>query len=499
VILFGAFYLAFRITHQAEATFSWVNHTQEVIGLISRVRLERGRLTNEIWGYRASRRADLPEEFRSDVADLKTDMAKLEDLTVDNWEQNRRAQEIKETITAQLPELEQAMKRAENSRGIAPVAAMDLTLPTLPSDHLRELFERMESTESGLLVKRTADAKGNAEQAHLALIVAGLITFAALSVGLYLVQREILKRAEMEQGLRMAQAMLGVKYDEQHEELTHVVKDLHNQIAERRAAEERVHLLNTELEERVKERTSELREINKELEAFSYSVSHDLRAPLRHMHGFSRILMEEYAAQLPEDARQYLERIRNSATHMAALVEDLLHLSKIGRQAAQRGDVPMRELAEAARTEALFETAERNIEWKIGALPVVYGDALLLRQVLANLLGNAVKFTRKQEQAVIEIGHRREGREDVFFVRDNGAGFDPRYADKLFGVFQRLHRQDEFEGTGIGLATVQRIMNKHGGKVWAESQPGQGATFYFSLPAKNSPMEEARQLMGTLA
>jgi signal transduction histidine kinase len=498
-ILFCVFYFVFQIASQTEGMNYWVNHTQEVIGVVAQVRLERGRLTNEIWGYRASGNADLPEEFQSDVKNLKADLLRLRELTMDNQEQQLRALEMDQIIDEQLPELEQGMHRAEVSARNAPAGAIDWSLPTLPSERLKELFEQMERSEKELLKSRTAGLKRNTQQTHLLLVLAGIVTCIVLGAGLYLVQREILKRAEIEQGMRQAQALLGVKYDEQREELTHVVKDLHEQIVERRAAEERAHVLNMELEERVKERTAELREMNKEMESFSYSVSHDLRAPLRHMQGFSRILVEQYAGQMPEEARDFLERIRGASTHMGALVEDLLHLSKIGRQVAQHENVPMKELAEAARAEAMFEAANREIEWRIGALPDVEGDVLLLRQVLANLLANAVKFTRKQPYAVIEIGHQREGRGDVFLVRDNGVGFDPEYADKLFGVFQRLHRQDEFEGTGIGLATVQRIMHKHGGKVWAESQPGSGATFYFSLPVRPIVVECEKQMSGTRA
>jgi signal transduction histidine kinase len=497
--LFFSFYLAFRTTNQTEGMNYWVNHTQEVIGLVVRVRLERDRLTNEIWGYRASRNAELPANFQSDVLDLKADLRRLRKLTMDNQEQQTRALEMERIILAQLPELEQAMLRALDSSGTGSPGSLDWSLPTLLSEQLRMLFDQMESRERELLKERIASLHRNTEQTHVVLVLAALITSVALSAGLYLAQREILKRAAVEQGLRQAQTLLGGRYDQQRAELTHVVEDLHEQIVERRAAEEKLSLLNMELEERVKERTGQLEEMNKEMESFSYSVSHDLRAPLRHMQGFSRILMEQHAEHLPEDARQYLERIRNASTHMAALVEDLLHLSKLGRQVAHYANVPTRELVEAVRAEAVFEAAGREIVWKVGVLPDVYGDALLLRQVLANLLANAVKFTRKQQHAVIEIGYRREGRDDVFFVRDNGAGFDPRYADKLFGVFQRLHRQDEFEGTGIGLTTVQRIMHKHGGKVWAESQPGNGAIFYFSLPTKQNAQEKEKRLTGALA
>ena len=244
---------------------------------------------------------------------------------------------------------------------------------------------------------------------------------------------------------------------------------------------------------------TELVEANGELESFTYSVSHDLRAPLRHLDGFSRILEEEYGAELPEEARHYLHRIRSATTHMSRLVEDLLGLSRLGRQGLQLRTVTLRELVEEARAEVLSEAEGRVIDWQIGALPEVQADVGLFRQVWINLFSNAIKFTRNQPRPVIQVGSRKENGEAILFVRDNGAGFDPRYADKLFGVFQRLHRQDEFEGTGVGLATVQRIVHKHGGRVWAESQPGQGATFYFSVPARASVPRQPKAEMGVSA
>jgi light-regulated signal transduction histidine kinase (bacteriophytochrome) len=245
----------------------------------------------------------------------------------------------------------------------------------------------------------------------------------------------------------------------------------------------------------VEKRTKELQDANQELEAFSYSVSHDLRAPLRHMDGFSHILQQEYGAQLPEEARHYLDRVRSATTHMSSLVEDLLQLSRLGRQSPQLCRVALRTLMEEAQAETLSAAGNRDIEWRIRDLPEAEVDANLFRQVWVNLLSNAIKFSRNQSKAVIEIGSLEEKGETILFVRDNGAGFDPRYADKLFGVFQRLHRQDEFEGTGIGLATIHRILKKHGCRVWAESQPGQGATFYFTVPTV-IPSSETHETIG---
>jgi PAS domain S-box-containing protein len=240
--------------------------------------------------------------------------------------------------------------------------------------------------------------------------------------------------------------------------------------------------LNASLEQRVTERTAELSRINNELGSFSYSVSHDLRAPLRHIDGFARILKEEFTTQLPEEGHRYLDRILQSATHMGHLIDDLLELSQISRKELNRASVKVLDLVRPSIAD-LCLGEERKIEWRIGELPDVTCDGGLIRLVFVNLLSNAVKFTRNCPAAIIEVGSRRMDGTDTLFVRDNGVGFDLKYADKLFGVFQRLHRQEDFEGTGIGLATVQRIIHRHGGKIWAEAAPGCGATFFFTLGA----------------
>lgn len=221
---------------------------------------------------------------------------------------------------------------------------------------------------------------------------------------------------------------------------------------------------------------------NKELEAFSYSVSHDLRAPLRHINGFVDLLTEKYDDLLPEKRRHYLDVIINSSRQMGILIDDLLQFSRTGRQEMQQTDLDMNIVLQEVMKLITLDIQDRNIEWKIAVLPLLKGDHALLRMVWYNLLNNAVKFTKANNPAIIQIGFFQEGKEYVFFVRDNGAGFDMRYAHKLFGVFQRLHAKDEFEGTGIGLANVRRIILRHGGRTWAESQLNHGATFYFSIP-----------------
>jgi light-regulated signal transduction histidine kinase (bacteriophytochrome) len=236
-------------------------------------------------------------------------------------------------------------------------------------------------------------------------------------------------------------------------------------------------------QETLAERAVELEAANKELEAFAYSVAHDLRAPLRHVAGYAELLQKQASYVLDDKSRRYLKTILESAKRMGDLIDDLLSFSRIGRAETNKAVVNLEQLVAQVVAELGQQTSGREIAWKIGPLPICHGDRSMLKVVVVNLLSNAVKFTRMRPRAEIEIGcaDRRENQVELF-VRDNGAGFDMQYVNKLFGVFQRLHRLEEFEGTGIGLATVQRIIHRHGGEVRAEGAIGQGATFYFSLP-----------------
>jgi signal transduction histidine kinase len=290
-----------------------------------------------------------------------------------------------------------------------------------------------------------------------------------------------------EESLQRAHDALEIKVMERTAELRKINEELENEIAVRKSAEEEVRELNEELERRVWERTRRLEAANKELESFSYSVSHDLKAPLRSIEGFSAILMEDYYGSLDGQARDYLKRIRKAGVRMGELIDHLLRLSRVNRSELRYDRVDMSALAAGIADELQKTSPDRRVEFLIEPGLTATADLQLMKAALENLIGNAWKFTRKKDLARIEFGITDRDGVPTFFIRDNGAGFDMAYADGLFAPFRRLHLEADFSGNGVGLATVQRIIFRHGGRIWAEGTPDKGAVFYFTLTERPGP------------
>lgn len=262
-----------------------------------------------------------------------------------------------------------------------------------------------------------------------------------------------------------------------------MLREVELQTQELRESQATILVFNQQLEQRVRERTEQLESVNKELESFSYSVSHDLRAPLRAIHGYLNILNDDHASMLDSEGQRVLHIVLKNGQRIRQLIDDLLEFSKLGRTEFAKHDIRMEEVVHILVEEqrGLTPAAGKQAEFIIHAIPNARGDSAMIRQVWTNLISNGVKYSRKAGQPVVEIGSQEEGGKTLYFVKDNGAGFDMKYYDKLFGVFQRLHSVNEFEGTGVGLAIVQRVIARHGGTVWAEGKVNEGATFYFTL------------------
>lgn len=378
---------------------------------------------------------------------------------------NRAAQDLTGQGAVDLPPSEWSRAYATYvpwSNEIVP--AEDLPLPRAM---------RGEVVDDALVEIRRADG-----QCHALLQVSGrpLRDISGELRGGVVVFRDVQERYRIEQERQRLSEELEARVRERTAELARVLEDL-------RRSEAEVLRTNQQLEERVRQRTAELEQVNKELEAFTYSTSHDLRAPLRHITGFARILAEDHGSRMTLEARHLLARIEQGGRNMGRLIDDLLHLSRMGRQPLLKAEVNLDVLATAARDECMRSANGRQIAWHLAPLGTAQCDAVLVKQVFLNLLSNAVKFTSTRESAQISVGRCGQNGEAVYFIRDNGVGFSMSTAKKLFGVFQRLHRQEEFEGTGVGLAIVQRIVQRHGGRVWAEAEPERGATFFFSLGA----------------
>ncbi len=431
--------LSFWSEVRNEKDREWVTHTHLVVEALQAIRIDitqaetgqRGYLLTGLDGYLA--------QYTNGVDKLRQDSKTLRDLTSDNAGQGEAIQRLEPLIAGRLSELSDGIQVRRQSGLMAGVEAVT-------HENSGELWMKLIATHVGeirhnealLLSARLDTAAASTRKTKAVIVWGNAVAILILFIKGLVIHREAGRRNQAEQGLKLAN-------------------------------------------ERLERRTAELSETNIELESFAYSVAHDLRAPLRHISGYSGVLLQDYGPSLGAEGLRCIGQITDGARKMGRLVDDLLGLSKIGRQELSLQDTSLDLVLAQALEDIAPECACRKLEWQIGKLFQVECDPGLMTQVFANLLSNAVKYTRKTELAVVQVGQTTLNEERVVFVRDNGAGFDMQYADKLFGVFQRLHKARDFEGTGVGLAIVQRIIRKHGGRIWAEAKLDQGATFFFTL------------------
>jgi two-component system sensor histidine kinase/response regulator len=441
-------------------------------------------------------RTDKPGVFRGETPS-PPDRAAI--LIVDDREDKRMAME---TVVADLGEdIVKASSGKEALRCLLhqefAVILLDVNMPGMDGFETAFLIRERKSSEHTPIIFVTAisDTENHVSRGYSLGAVDYILTpvlpdvlrtKVSVFVELFKKNRQLKRQAEH---LQQARDELEIRVKNRTSQLADTNAALREEVVARQQAETELRLLNLELEQRIFERTSQLASSNQDLEAFTYSVAHDLEAPLRQMQGYAEIMEEQFTPLLPPEAVRYLERIRRRGENLRLMLEDLLNLSLIGKQELSRQTVNLNSLVDEVITSLKSETGERKIEWKAGDLPTVACDPGLLKLVFNNLLSNAVKYTRPRETAVIEIGQNNLGGEVSIFVRDNGVGLDMKNADRLFGVFQRLHRAEEFEGTGVGLAIVARIIRKHGGRIWADGEIGKGATFQFTL-GNSTPLEQ---------
>ncbi|MFN6463968.1 MAG: sensor histidine kinase [Nostoc sp. DedVER02] len=479
-IMAGVGVISYLSLLQYRENAQWVIHTREVLEKTKEVMSQIKDAESGQRGYLLTGKERYLEPYRTAAGEIVQKLKTLRQLTADNPDQQQRLDRLEPLIAKKLVLMEQAINaRKKNLESALQIVQIDEGQQIM--EDIRMLTTAMENEENELLKQRSLEANASAHQTTLLTIFGSIIASAIVGLAAIITNQELVKRKQMENSLQKARDELEIEVNKRTAELRNTNEELQIEINERKKAESEILRLNVQLEQRVAERTAQLEATNKEMEAFSYSVSHDLRAPLRSIDGFSQALLEDYVDKLDAVGQNYLQRVRAATQRMAQLIDDLLNLSRLTRSEMRYEKVDLSALVEAIATELHKTEPERQVEFAIAPGLVANGDAHLLRIVLENLLGNAWKFTGKHERARIEFGLLQQDDTLVYFVRDDGTGFDMAYVEKLFGAFQRLHAMTEFEGTGIGLATVQRIIHRHGGRVWAESAVEQGATFYFTL------------------
>lgn len=475
---------------------TWVSHTHEVIAAVQEVRQTSEAMELDLRNYLRTGDPLSREEFEHRRSLSREQTARLRGLVEDS---RGRLQQV-EQIAAQMEQrgeyLHGIAVRRETDNGASLISELLKPAAMDAKEALENNLTSMVDSERTLLTERAAEERRAVTLGEWTLIGGACVMIVIVLMGTISIRHESMRRRSAERSLSEANANLEARVAARTAELADSNRTLLNEIAERKlahaqlqASESRVRDLNESLERRVDERTRDLAAVNKELEEFSYSVSHDLRAPLRSIDGFSRLVMDEASDRLGDTAREHLSRVRAATQRMGQLIDDLLALARTARVELSPQDMDMSELARTICDDLQGSDPSRRVRFTIQPGLRARADPRLARVLLENLLGNAWKFTSaRQDEANIEFGGTDTGRGVEMFVRDNGAGFDPEYANKLFGVFQRLHTAAEFPGSGVGLATVHRIVARHGGIVRAEGMPGRGATFYFTLTsAGDSP------------
>ncbi len=417
----------------------WVTHSLFVVEQLQQIRIDITLAESGQRGYLLTGEEKYLEPYQAGVDRVGKDMEKLHDLMLDNPRQREAILRLAPLVAARLSELSEGIEIRKQSglqAGVEAVAYGNTGGKWM--GQIGEQISEMRHSEAELLSARLEAASASTRRMKVLIACGNSLAILILLIKGVVIHRGTLRRNLAEENLKQAN-------------------------------------------ERLERRTAELSETNIELESFAYSVAHDLRAPLRHIAGYSGALTQDYGPRLDEEGLRCLGKIASSARQMGRLVDDLLALSQVGRQTLDFHETALGSLVAQVVEDLAPEYAGRVVEWQIGELFSAECDPGLMKQVFMNLLSNAVKYSRRQEHAVIQIGQSMQNGERVIFIRDNGAGFEMQYADKLFGVFQRLHKARDFEGTGVGLAIVQRIIRKHGGRIWAEAAVNQGATFFFSL------------------